>query len=767
MSGLTLETYGLSDAQYSIQDAHQFRWGSAYGPEGGGFTTLAFRLPRKFGYSYPDIDEGHRVILRKTVSDVLFAGHIRAITEASDASGDAIDVAALGDIALLDDDEVLRTFCDKRYTMWRARSEIDTGSLTPSKYSISSNAIGLYIHPNNNAYMYPGDYTKAEYEFYPGESARRIKCDLTTVLGMGVIFDAEISAVDEVNGYVDYTNASGEANVDEWHILHNMTQDKEATVASIDTGIDRITVKDAANIAGWAATDEIYCPGPMFGAKIQGISGAVITYKDDGGEGNLQNGARLANVNKKAAATIQSYNTGANTITVTDEDHIADWDDDETIFMVWAGMWYAQVVSLNNDGDGTGKVVYKSDTGTPVVSAEDENGNPTIGWYIYNETRDDYATVDGWTVASDQVHCDAWADISSWALNDDIWIYTPFQIEIYDDTDAKIWPTATDDVRLGARLHDRTSINLTAAGSPTGLYIKARTYIEGYYTESTFAQFENLRVYSITDTSTVEPLAEYIISLLSASNRGLSSSTFLATIGSPRTLEPMIFEFTTPREAMSWACRFGDDNGDELAWGISLTEAAKLYVELMDNETFSYLIAPRAGGSISWSTDIQESWQQVRGLYQNKRGEQQYTDWIADATAYLRGVMYRRKSIRLESVDNATDADYLTQAFLDENKYPKIASRITVENGMVFNALGVPIPVDELKATGKLVLINDQRAVQGRDPDNSDIRNKWVIQRIVGVEIDYDNGSAEIVPANPGISFENLLARAVEMGRLR
>ena len=174
--------------------------------------------------------------------------------------------------------------------------------------------------------------------------------------------DAVISAIDDTNGYIDYTTDSGEDELAVDMVVYNSTQAKQATISAINTGTNRITVDVPSNITGWVATDEIAVYGPLFTSNIDSIAAAVITYGADPliGESNLANGQTLCNISKKAIATIDSFNAGANTITVTDEDHIEGWDDTDVICVM------APYFEATFDSDAGVTITYSSPIGERV-----------------------------------------------------------------------------------------------------------------------------------------------------------------------------------------------------------------------------------------------------------------------------------------------------------------------------------------------------------------------------------------------------------------
>lgn len=744
---LSLETYDENDVQGLITDYEKLKWSSHYGESGSGFGYLKFSIQREVGSDYRDIGYGYRVILRKYLKTILFDGQIRKINEVSSPDGDRIEITCLGQVVIASDDEILRAFCDKRLNQWVVESEVQRGSLTPNHYTFGSNNLGLYIHANNNQVMTTGDYVDIEYEFFEGEVAERLKCDLSLLLGSGVLFDGQVDAIDAGNGYVDYKNDSGEGSIGSPMVLYNYTKEQEAVISAVDTGTNRITVTVPSAITTWAADDEITVYGPKFSAQITDISSAVITYGGTiSGEGNLANGLSVSNLSKKGVATISSYDDGANTITVTDEDHLTGWEEDD-IIVIGAPLFEATFSS-----NSTVTITYSAAVGERIVSND-------AGWVLHNVTEDEYATVDSWNIGSSEVIVTDVGDITgNWTNGDTLRIYYPFYVTIYDSNDAQLWPASG--WRSGAVPHDRTAIDVTTSGSPTKFVLRMTCYVTGTANEYTFAGFTNLRVYSTTEDVDVTMLAKYVVSILSAAGHDLSDSEDEIEVIA-KTLEPMVFEFDSPAEALSWACQYGDGSSNLLAWGVRMNDDKTLFVETQDKSTISYVIRRTSPTQISMSGDIQGSVQQVRAIYADKLGDRAITAWQSDTDAYFSG-HYRRVSVKVDNVDTDEEAVELAQLYLSERKVPKRAARYTASMGAVFTPQGISIPVDEIKATGDIILIEDWRSVES-GLSGTDLRDNFTKEQLVGVEIDYDQGSAQLIPAGAKQEFMRYMAELSRM----
>lgn len=745
---IEIETYSsCTGGQRFISDAQGLRWSTHYSEEGSGYGYLQFSLPRKGGQDYSDIGFGYRIIVRKYVDTILFDGNIRQIEDSSGPNGDSINVTAMGAIIEAGDDELLRAFCDSRLTRWERPGENPNMVYRPDLFAMGSNELGLFIHPNSGAEIARADYTMLDYDFYPEETAKRIKFDFTAILGAGVIFEADVDRVDVDNGRIYYKNDSGESWVVADMVLNNLTQGKETLVSSIDTGSNYIAVESATAIGGWEEDDEIIVIGPIFRAAIDDITGAVITYVDDIGEDNILNDWHIANITKKSVATVSAHDDGANTITVTDSDHLLGWEETDVI-MQCAQLFYAQM----DGAPAANTITYKNALGERLVKSD-------VRWTLYNETQDDFARVASWNTASSQLNVVAAVDIAGWVNDDVLRIYAPLRIRIYDSDYTMVWPTP--DERIVGKLHNRTPVDATVAGSKTGFHFYIWSNVAGTYSETVFFQFSNLRVYSTEDAVTAEMLAKVVVGLLSGAGHSWDSSEDeIEAI--TKVLEPMVFEFTSPREAMKWACSIGDSSGDAVAWGIRLDDRRRFFLEVQDRSTIGYVVRRTAPVEMSVAGDLDESWQYIRGVYTDILGEQQFTDWQYDEDAYFGDDYFRRKSVLLDNINNEADAEDAIAKYLVDNKLPRRESRYTAYDGSVFTRHGTAIPIDEMQATGKLIRVEDWRSVEG-GLSSTDLRDSWTTEQIVGVEIDYDGGSATLIPASAKKTFEMHMA---EISRL-
>lgn len=747
---ISLETYDKDGHQRVISDAVGLQWSSQHGESGGGFGYLKFSLQRKVGHNYPDIGFGYRIILRKYMSTILFDGQIRQIQETQDESGDKIQVTALGHVVVAGDEEWFKVFSDTRLDQWKSTHDTPTGSIRPDKYTFGMVSRGLFIHSNSGADLDEHDRIELKYAML-GDSqyAYRIKGAISICLGNGIAFDATVSAIDSVNGYVDYSNDSGEANVAAGMSLYNSTKAKYATVSTINAGTNRIVVMQPGAISGWVATDEIQVYGPLFSAQILSVVDTVITYTGTiVGEANLSNGAMLVNITKKSAATIQSYNAGANTITATVALHLTDWAKDDTV-AICASYFQGAIESFPT----ATTVRYTSPVGERIARTI----SPTTHKYVlHNVTRGTYASIQSWIITPTRdIVVTVAADISAWQAGDMIRTYTPFALSIERDAGTVDWPT---DVRTGSVPQNRTAfdVSISPVANPTWR-LAMEAMCGGVANDYSFAFFTDLKVVAQVANTTAYTLAVAAVADLSVAGHGLSTSTTWVSVAASKVLEPMVFEFTTISDALKWACEYGDPSGNLLAWGVKLDDQKMLYLESQSKSgaNIGYIIKRDGSRTTESSGDLQESYQQVRGVYTNVMGERALTTWIPDTNRYFCN-NYRRKNVQLSDVQTSADAIAAATLYLNDNKYPKRGARYTVANGGILNKHGLPIPADEVKAKGQMLLIDDWRGVES-DPSLVDSSTQWTLEQLVAVEIDYDAGTASLIPASAISTFETYL----------
>jgi hypothetical protein len=539
------------------------------------------------------------------------------------------------------------------------------------------------------------------------------------------------------------------------HLVYNLDQGKQAEIAAIDKTNLIIEATERSAVTGWEVGDRMYTPGPLFWGEVDSIASAVITYKNDTGEGNLTTSWGVVNHTKKHCAEIQSYNTTSNTITVTDAEDIETWEEDD-VLELYGSLFYCQI---NGTPSGT-TITYDVQLGEWLVEND-------TGWVVWNQTQDDYATVWSWNTSSNQFDVDAAGDISGWVNNDELRIFAPFYFRIYAGS-TQIWPT---DWREGARMHTNLDIDVNDASPSGNEYIDLwmSNYISGTADESSFVQLKDLRVYNTATGISRRFLFQEMVSLLQ--NHGLSGSVWdiSGLYIDTAALIPAVFEFVSPADALTWICQQGDGGdppGHPMVWGVRLNADKRLYMEPKDLSTVKYIVRRISNYEFTHGSTVDGSAQIVQGVYTDVFGEQQFTGWYSDADAYWGGSFIRRR-VRLENVDNATDAGVLVQLYLDESKYASRRAGYRVEDGSIFDAAGHPVPYDEVQAGGGLVKIEDWRAaVMVRDTGMGQTTD-WTTDEILAVEVDYQNKSVQITPAGAKQSFEMYMAELARIAEAR
>jgi hypothetical protein len=95
---------------------------------------------------------------------------------------------------------------------------------------------------------------------------------------VGITFDATVSSVSGAD--LIYTGDSGEGNLAAGMLIHNETEGEYATIQSINTGTNTITVTDGGDIAGWASPDNLAAVAIL--AKLWNDSGTATLRLDPG-----------------------------------------------------------------------------------------------------------------------------------------------------------------------------------------------------------------------------------------------------------------------------------------------------------------------------------------------------------------------------------------------------------------------------------------------------------------------------------------------------
>lgn len=334
----------------------------------------------------------------------------------------------------------------------------------------------------------------------------------------------------------------------------------------------------------------------------------------------------------------------------------------------------------------------------------------------------------------------------------------PGKLEVRDSNGVVLWSQTTTGSGTGQ--------NLTTTGSPT--YFEVRFYVTaaGENTAddgAVYGQLSNVKVYGIADvTLDGGVIAKKVLQdVLALSYHGMSPDE--SQIASPGfALEPSVFDTDmSPEQILSWLCKFGDSDGNPLAWGVEMNDRRRLFLETIDLTTIRYVVARESALQAQVTGDMQASRQIVYGVYTDDGGGTERTEDRTDDDAIDKlGGYARRAALR---VDGATDETTVLQAVdlhLVENSEPQVTSSFTIR-GNVFTPARNPVAFAEVQAGG-MVQVRDFRAREATLTPN-DFRQRWTTFQLVGVEIDEDAHSIRLIPSGDRAGFEQYMARLAQL----
>jgi hypothetical protein len=341
----------------------------------------------------------------------------------------------------------------------------------------------------------------------------------------------------------------------------------------------------------------------------------------------------------------------------------------------------------------------------------------------------------------------------------------------YDVALPNTWPGifgVSDDV-TGA-LWTKT---VTASGSEVLTITAGATYVEVYFQlsvagentaedDTVYGKLTNVRISScseatITITEVFTDLVEYL------EDHGLSSD--LSRIASIDKALPDTVAFETdqtPQQIMEWCSQFGGEDNALLAWGIELNDEARAYLEVQDLTTIKYYVRRSSGLSAQVRGDLKTSRQKTYVIYKDDNQATQRTADMEDADQIAAlGGFYRREAYQANGNVDAVAAASLAALVLAEHSAPQVTTSFTVTDH-VYSAAGKRVPIEEIKAGG-IVVVSDFRAREITQ-DANDYRTQWSSFQLVGVEIDYEQNSARLIPAGDRRAFEQILAKLAQYG---
>jgi len=326
----------------------------------------------------------------------------------------------------------------------------------------------------------------------------------------------------------------------------------------------------------------------------------------------------------------------------------------------------------------------------------------------------------------------------------------PGKLEIRDNNGNVLW--SKSETGTG-------SMDLTTSGSPS--YFEVRFYVTaaGENTaedDTVYGKLTGVKVYSVNVSALdAKVIADDLVDLLSATGHGLSDDK--RKIAAPgRVLEPAVFDCDmTPAQVLSWCVQFGDDDGNPLAWGVTLDDRRRLFLETMDLTTVRYVVRPQRA-TLERGGDWGESAQKAYGVYGDDSGEVQRTsDELCQDAIDVFGGYFKRKAVQ---ISGTTDEDKVLEAidlWLNENGKPGASGSFVVRGG-VWTPTGLFVPYDEIQPGG-LVQVREWRAREAT-LDPNDYRDNVTTFPLAGVRVNEDAHTAELIPRTTNDAFARNMA---------
>jgi len=326
----------------------------------------------------------------------------------------------------------------------------------------------------------------------------------------------------------------------------------------------------------------------------------------------------------------------------------------------------------------------------------------------------------------------------------------PGKLEIRDSNGAVLWDQ--DATASG-------SLDVTTTGSPT--YFEVRFYVTaaGENTaddDTVYGELTNVKAYSVNETTLdAKIIADDLVTLLSGSGHGLSTSTS-KVIAPGRALEPSFFDRDmTPAQVLTWCCQFGDSSDNPLVWGVTFDDRQRLFLKTVDLTTIKYVVKP-SQAQLERGGDWGESAQKAYGVYTDDQGQVQRTgNRTSQSIIDKLGGYYRRVPVQVDAMTDATQITNAVDLWLGEHDDPVVSGNFSVRNG-VYTPEGRFVPHDEIKP-GQLVQVREWRALEAT-LSPADYRDNTTTFPLAGVRIDEDAQVAELIPRATSDEFARQMA---------
>jgi hypothetical protein len=207
---------------------------------------------------------------------------------------------------------------------------------------------------------------------------------------------------------------------------------------------------------------------------------------------------------------------------------------------------------------------------------------------------------------------------------------------------------------------------------------------------------------------------------------------------------------------MNKVCAYGDAAAKPVAWGTLMDDTKTMFVEVQDLATIGYLITEP--GDFTVSGNIAESSQKVYAKYTNTYGEDKRTPvYEAEKTIWNLGGLYRKTMVTVDGQTTLDNARQAAQLYVNENSEPTVQTSFTVVG--VENLIGGKIPFDEIQS-GKMCQVPKLEATAVAV--STDKRSGYSFM-LTSVEVDLENGTASLSPANALSTFERYIALLARM----
>jgi len=331
----------------------------------------------------------------------------------------------------------------------------------------------------------------------------------------------------------------------------------------------------------------------------------------------------------------------------------------------------------------------------------------------------------------------------------------PGRLEVRDSNGSVLWSRTTTGTG---------SIDVTTSGSPTYFEVRFYVTLAGENTaddDAVYGKLTDVKVYSVNvSTLDAKTIADDLVERLSGPGHGLSDDA-RKVVAPGLALEPAAFDRDmTPAQVMAWCVQFGDVDGNPLAWGVTIDDRKRLFLETVDLTTVRYVVKPTRA-TLERGGDWGESAQKAYGVYTDSEGQVQRTsDKTRQGVIDDLGGYYRRAAVQVTGTTSAARVDDAVDLWLDEGSRPGAAGSFVVRRG-VWTPAGLFVPFDEI-VPGELVQVQEWRAREATLTP-SDYRDNRTTFPLQGVRVDEEGRAVELIPRATSDAFARQMAIIQEL----